>query len=51
MGNALTAADIARIEALLSRLDPAEDAICRVPGCVHLHSPAAVEETAPALAA
>jgi hypothetical protein len=28
--------DLARIEALLNRLDPAESAACTVPGCLHL---------------
>ena len=48
----ITSADTARIEALLSRLDPEPEAVCTVKGCLHLHQrPAVREGTAPALAA
>ncbi len=48
----ITSADTARIEALLSRLDPEPRVVCTVPGCLHLHlSPATGEGPAPALAA
>ncbi len=47
-----TSADTARIEALLSRLDPEPEAVCTVPGCLHLHSTSTPREgVAPALAA
>jgi hypothetical protein len=35
-----TSADTARIEALLSRLDPEPGVVCTVPGCLHLHQSA-----------
>lgn len=48
----ITSADTARIEALLSRLDPEPRVVCTVPGCLHLHqSPVTSQGTAPALAA
>jgi hypothetical protein len=50
MGPTLTLAEAARIEALLSRLDP-EPRICRVPGCSHAHHGATTREDVPALAA
>lgn len=50
MGPTLTLADAARIEALLSRLDP-EPGICRVPGCTHAQHEASTREDVPALAA
>lgn len=37
MQSTLTLAEIARIEELLSRLDPAPAPVCRVPGCLHAH--------------
>ena len=46
-----TSADTARIEALLSRLDPEPEAVCTVQGCLHLHTTATREGAAPALAA
>jgi hypothetical protein len=36
--NTLTAAEIARIEALLARLDPDPGSPCPVPGCLHAHA-------------
>jgi len=50
MGPTLTLAETARIEALLSRLDP-EPGICRVPGCSHAHHGATTQEGLTALAA
>jgi hypothetical protein len=47
----ITFADTARIEALLSRLDPEPAVVCTVPGCLHLHQPPITQEAAPALAA
>ena len=48
----ITSADTARIEALLSRLDPEPEAVCTVQGCLHMHrSQAPREAAAPALAA
>ena len=47
----LTLAEIARIEALLSKLDPDPSPVCRVPGCRHLHAVPAAEEGVAALAA
>jgi hypothetical protein len=43
-------ADLAAIDALLSRLDPAP-AHCGVPGCLHLHEQADTREDRPAIAA
>lgn len=40
----LTPAEIARIEALLSRLDPDPAPVCRVPGCRHSHGAPAARE-------
>lgn len=52
MKAAITSADTARIEALLSRLDPEPTVLCTVPGCLHLHQSATTrEDAAPALAA
>lgn len=34
----LTAAEIARIEALLARLDPDPGSHCPVAGCLHVHA-------------
>jgi hypothetical protein len=50
MGPTLTLAETARIEALLSRLDP-EAGTCRVPGCTHAQHEATTREDVPALAA
>jgi hypothetical protein len=50
MAPTLTLVETARIEALISRLDP-EPGICRVPGCAHSHDEASTPEGAPALAA
>jgi len=46
----LTPAETARIEALLTRLDPDPRPVCGVPGCLHVHEGAA-EAGAAALAA
>ena len=43
-------AELADIEALLSRLDP-QPGTCGVPGCLHLHDAADTREGVPALAA
>lgn len=37
----LTPAETARIEALLTRLDPDPAPACGVPGCLHVHAGAA----------
>lgn len=37
MTSTLTLAEIARIEELLSRLDPTPVTVCQVPGCLHAH--------------
>jgi hypothetical protein len=50
MAPTLTLVETARIEALISRLDP-EPGICRVPGCLHLHDAADTQEGVTALAA
>ena len=48
----ITFADTARIEALLSRLDPEPAVACTVPGCLHMHTSSTTRETtAPPLAA
>jgi hypothetical protein len=47
----ITSADTARIEALLSRLDPEPTVVCTVPGCLHMHRSTITGNTAPALAA
>lgn len=51
MSPSLTLAQIARIEELLTRLDPDPAPVCTVPGCLHLHAGATVREGMPALAA
>jgi hypothetical protein len=51
MGPTLTAAEIARIEALLSRLEPDPGGTCQVEGCLHLHEGPATRDDIPALAA
>lgn len=47
----LNATETARIEALLSRLDPQGEATCDVQGCLHMLHPPRVREDVPALAA
>ena len=37
MNATLTISETARIEALLSRLDPEPQAACQVAGCLHVH--------------
>jgi hypothetical protein len=37
MPSTITAAEAARIEALLARLDPEAHGACEVQGCVHVH--------------
>ena len=53
MGSTLTLAETARIEALLSRLDPEPGGVCQVPGCTHAHPALSTSESgaAPPLAA
>lgn len=51
MGSTLTTAETARIEALLSRLEPDSGGRCAVAGCLHLHDGPATREDLPALAA
>ncbi len=51
MHSTLTSAEIARIEELLSRLDPAPAIDCEVPGCLHLHVSSTTREGVTALAA
>lgn len=51
MQSTLTLAEIARIEELLSRLDPAPVAVCQVPGCLHAHTTSTSREGVTALAA
>jgi hypothetical protein len=51
MQSTLTIAEVARIEELLSRLDPSPIAVCRIPGCLHLHVTSTTEGGATALAA
>lgn len=51
MTRTLNATETARIEALLSRLDPQGEATCEVAGCLHVHRPPRVREDEPALAA
>lgn len=50
MTAAITAAESARIAALLDRLDP-QPGLCQVPGCLHVHVESDSREDAPALAA
>lgn len=50
MTPALSAAETARITALLDRLDP-RPAPCRIAGCLHAHRTPSPREDAPALAA
>ena len=47
----LTVADVARIEELLSRLDPGPATVCQVPGCLHVHVTSTTREGVTALAA
>lgn len=47
----LSATETARIEALLSRLDPQGEATCEVHLCLHVHHPPRLREDVPALAA
>jgi hypothetical protein len=51
MSPSLTLAQIARIEELLTRLDPDPAPVCQVPGCLHLHTGSTAREGLPALAA
>jgi hypothetical protein len=51
MGTTLTIAETARIEALLSRLDPDAAGGCQVIGCTHSHEGPTSREDLPALAA
>jgi hypothetical protein len=51
MGTTLATAETARIEALLSRLEPDAGGTCQVPGCLHIHEGPAAREDLPALAA
>jgi hypothetical protein len=50
-GLTLTTAEIARIEALLSRLEPDPGGTCQVDGCLHMHEGPATRYDLPALAA
>ena len=50
MGTTDRIIDTARIEALLSRLEP-DSGACSVPGCLHLHEGPAAREDLPAIAA
>jgi hypothetical protein len=51
MGHALTIAETARVEALLSLLDPDPGGTCQVIGCIHAHEGRTVRGDLPALAA
>ena len=51
MPSSLTLAEIARIEELLSRLDPDPATVCQVPGCLHAHVTSTRREGVTALAA
>jgi hypothetical protein len=51
MGTTDSIGENARIEALLSRLEPDADGTCTVAGCMHLHQGPAAREDLPALAA
>lgn len=51
MQSTLTIAEIARIEALLSRLDPGPATVCQVPGCLHPNATSTSREGVTALAA
>jgi hypothetical protein len=51
MGHPLNIAEAARIEALLSRLDPDVGGTCQVDGCTHAHEPRTTQDDLPALAA
>lgn len=51
MTPSLTLAEIARIEELLSRLDPDPSGVCQVPGCRHAHAVPARIDDVTALAA
>jgi hypothetical protein len=50
MGTA-NSSETARIEALLSSLEPDDGGTCRVAGCLHLHDGPAAREDLPARAA
>jgi hypothetical protein len=50
MQSTLTATETARIEELLSRLDPTPSE-CQVPGCLHLHVTSTTREGVTAIAA
>ena len=47
----LSSAETARIEDLLSLLDPLPEATCEVQGCLHVHHSPRAREDVPALAA
>ena len=51
MNATLTSSETARIEALLSRLDPEPQVLCQVAGCLHVHHRADTGEGVTALAA
>jgi hypothetical protein len=51
MGHALSIAEAARIEALLSLLDPDAGGACHVDGCTHAHEGRTTRDDLPALAA
>ena len=51
MTTMLASSETARIEALLSRLDPEPEDHCHVPGCLHAHHSPNSEEGVTALAA
>lgn len=51
MASTLTIAETARIEALLSLLDPDAVGTCQVIGCTHAHEGRSTREDLPALAA
>lgn len=51
MQSILNLTEIASINELLSRLDPAPREVCDVPGCVHMHVTSTRQEGVPALAA
>jgi hypothetical protein len=51
MGPTLTIAETARIEVLLSRLEPDSGRGCQVAGCLHIHEGPTTGEDLPALAA
>jgi hypothetical protein len=51
MNAVLTSSEAARIEALLSRLDPEPQGPCQVVGCLHVHHSPDTREGVAALAA